>query len=109
MKIIDRHDTSIDDDCQQSPPRDKLWKSINHPDHYNTTGIQTIEVIKNSMNAEEFQGYLKGNILKYVARHMHKGMPLKDILKAQWYMGWLIEELNSLSLNSLERDTHDEA
>jgi hypothetical protein len=84
-----KHDTSIDDDCMDK----LLWGSINRPDHYNTTGIETIEVIKNSMNAVEFQGYLKGNILKYVARHMHKGMPLKDILKAQWYMGCLVEEL----------------
>jgi hypothetical protein len=83
-----RHDTSIDDDYM-----DKLWDSVNHPDHYNTTGIETIKIIKNSMNAVEFQGYLKGNILKYVARHMHKGMPLKDILKAQWYMSWLVQEL----------------
>ena len=88
MKIIDRHDTSIDDDYM-----DKLWDSVNHPDHYNTTGIETIKIIKNSMSAVEFQGYLKGNILKYVARHMHKGMPLKDILKAQWYMSWLVQEL----------------
>jgi hypothetical protein len=72
----------------------KLWDSVNSPDHYNTTAMETIDVIKNSMDAVEFQGYLKGNILKYVARHMHKGMPLKDILKAQWYMGWLVEELS---------------
>ena len=87
--IIDKHDTSIDEDSVS-----KLWDSVNSPDHYNTTDMETIDVIKNSMSAVEFRGYLKGNILKYVARHMHKGMPLKDILNAQWYMGWLVEELS---------------
>ena len=70
-----------------------LWDAVNSPDHYNQTEMETINVIQNSMDTKEFQGYLKGNIIKYVARHRHKGMPLKDILKAQWYMGWLVEEL----------------
>ena len=70
-----------------------LWDAVNSPDHYNQTGMETIHVIRNCMDTNEFQGYLKGNILKYVARHNHKGMPLKDILKAQWYMSWLVEEL----------------
>jgi hypothetical protein len=70
-----------------------MWDAVNSPDHYNQTEVETINVIQNSMDTKEFQGYLKGNIIKYVARHRHKGMPLKDILKAQWYMGWLVEEL----------------
>ena len=70
-----------------------LLDAVNSPDHYNQTGMETIHVIRNCMDTNEFQGYLKGNIIKYVARHKHKGMPLKDILKAQWYMGWLVEEL----------------
>jgi len=70
-----------------------LWDAVNSPDHYNQTSMETIHIIQNSMDTDEFQGYLKGNIIKYVARHKHKGMPLKDILKAQWYMGWLVEEL----------------
>lgn len=70
-----------------------MLDAVNSPDHYNQTEVETINVIQNSMDTKEFQGYLKGNIIKYVARHRHKGMPLKDILKAQWYMGWLVEEL----------------
>jgi len=70
-----------------------LWDQVNSPDHYNQTSIETITLIQNSMTELEFHGYLKGNIIKYVARHMHKGMPFKDILKAQWYMEYLVKDL----------------
>ena len=70
-----------------------LKDQVNHPEYYNQNDIETITVIDNSMDREEFRGYLKGNIIKYVSRHMHKGMPLKDLLKAEWYLAKLIEEV----------------
>jgi hypothetical protein len=70
-----------------------LVDQVNNPDHYNKTGIETIDLIKNSMSEVEFRGYLKGNIIKYVSRHMHKGMPLKDVLKAQWYIDRLADQM----------------
>jgi hypothetical protein len=65
---------------------------INSPPHYNTTGMETIDLIKNSMTEAEFEGYLKGNVLKYVSRYRvkHKEDPLKDLLKAQWYLNKLL-------------------
>jgi hypothetical protein len=43
------------------------------------------------MYPAQFEGYLKGNIVKYVWRYeMKKG--LQDLLKAQWYMNRLILE-----------------
>ena len=45
-----------------------------------------------SLTEEEFSGYLKGNILKYVCRYKHKGMPLKDLMKSQWYLERLMRE-----------------
>jgi|TARA_R100001530_G_scaffold41510_1_gene31741 hypothetical protein len=70
-----------------------LVDQVNNPDYYNKTGIETIDLIKNSMSEVEFRGYLKGNIIKYVSRHMHKGMPLKDVLKAQWYIDRLADQM----------------
>ena len=43
---------------------------VNNPPHYNNGTIETIDVIKASMSKEEFRGYLKGNIVKYISRHM---------------------------------------
>jgi hypothetical protein len=46
------------------------------------------------MGSEEFLGYLKGNILKYVSRYRHKHKePVKDLKKAAWYLDKLISTM----------------
>jgi len=70
----------------------ELTKSVNSPAHYTHGGKETIDLIRESLTEEEFSGYLKGNILKYVCRYKHKGMPLKDLMKCQWYLEKLIKE-----------------
>ena len=45
------------------------------------------------MTEEEFQGYLKGNILKYLIRYKHKSKPKEDLQKAQWYIEKLIAKI----------------
>jgi hypothetical protein len=52
---------------------------VNHPAHYNWLPFEVIEV------TEHF-GFLLGNVLKYVMRADHKGKPLEDLKKAQWYL-----------------------
>jgi hypothetical protein len=47
------------------------------------------------MTSDEFVGYLKGNILKYVGRFKFKGKPLQDLQKAEWYLNKLIEEVKT--------------
>lgn len=59
---------------------------VNHPDHYVYGGIETIDFI----NAKEL-GYELGNVVKYVSRAEHKGEPLEDLKKAQWYLNHKIE------------------
>ena len=68
---------------------------INKPVHYNNNNLETIELIKGSMTSFEFEGYLKGNVLKYIGRyrHKHKEDPVKDLHKAEWYLKRLINEL----------------
>ena len=65
---------------------------INHPQHYNMTAFEAIDIIKASMTSEEFKGYLKGNILKYLIRYKHKGSPEVDLGKANWYLDKLTGE-----------------
>ena len=45
------------------------------------------------MSAEAFNGYLKGNCMKYLWRYDYKGKPVEDLQKAQWYLAELIKEL----------------
>ena len=66
--------------------------NVNHPNHYTTGGIECIQAIKASMSPEEYQGYLKGNALKYLWRFRHKN-GVEDLRKAQIYLGWLLTEL----------------
>tara|TARA_R110000824_G_scaffold303305_1_gene491038 strand:- start:71 stop:319 length:249 start_codon:yes stop_codon:yes gene_type:complete len=73
------------------------WDDVNSPEHYNRNTIETIDLIRNSMEPQEFRGYLKGNIFKYVSRCRYKDKenPVKDLLKAEWYLNKLIEEMKN--------------
>jgi len=45
------------------------------------------------MEPEEFCGYLKGNILKYLWRYNYKGTPLQDLEKSEFYLKLLIKKV----------------
>jgi hypothetical protein len=62
---------------------------VNNPPHYKQGDIECIEAIKAATGAE-YQGYLQGNIMKYVWRYRAKGQSLNDLKKAQWYLKELI-------------------
>lgn len=70
-----------------------MTDAVNHPSHYTNGQIECIEAIKASMGADEFCGYLKGNILKYMWRYELKSNPVQDLEKAQWYLNRLIQEI----------------
>lgn len=67
---------------------------VNSPSHYTTDGIECIEAIKASMTPEAFNGYLKGNVMKYMWRYEKKINPVEDLKKAHWYQDRLIKELS---------------
>jgi hypothetical protein len=62
---------------------------VNHPPHYKTGGIETIDFIE----AKDL-GYHLGNVIKYVSRAKHKGNELEDLKKAQWYLERAIMKLH---------------
>jgi cell fate (sporulation/competence/biofilm development) regulator YlbF (YheA/YmcA/DUF963 family) len=65
--------------------------NVNEPIHY-TGDIECIDAIKSSMSIEQFKGFLKGNIQKYVWRYDKKD-GIKDLMKAQNYLDRLIKEI----------------
>lgn len=67
---------------------------VNKPEHYRQGGLECIEAIEASMSREEFQGYLKGNIEKYVWRYRYKN-GVQDLHKARWYLDRLILALEN--------------
>jgi len=71
------------------------FDNIHKPFHYNQGSIETIHLIKGSMSSKELEGYLKGNIIKYLSRYNYKNQPLNDLYKAEWYFKRLIKELEN--------------
>ena len=59
------------------------------PKHYDQT-IPPIQYMQSVMTAEEFKGFLKCNIIKYIARADQKG-GAADYYKAYVYARWLSE------------------
>lgn len=65
--------------------------NVNNPAHYGQGRIEAIEYIEDFLTEEEYQGYLRGNIAKYLHRFKYKN-GLEDLKKAQWYLNRLIEQ-----------------
>lgn len=61
---------------------------INHPPHYTKGKIETLDFI-----LDQNFPYLAGQVVKYIARYRHKGAPLEDLQKAEFYLKRLIEEV----------------
>jgi len=71
---------------------DVVSDAIHQPAHYKAGGIETIAYIKAKLTPEQYQGYLVGNVIKYISRYRHKN-GVEDLKKARVYLDWLIEEM----------------
>ena len=64
-------------------------------DHYTVLDVQPWDAMANWMSPCEFEGFLRGNAIKYLARAGAKGDALEDFRKARHYLDKLIEVLES--------------
>jgi len=69
-----------------------MSNKVTKPDHYTSGTIECIDYIKDILSPEEYRGYLRGNIAKYMHRFRNKN-GIEDLRKAEVYLGWLIEEM----------------
>ena len=60
------------------------------PAHYGAQTMMPIEYLMIAMTADQFRGYLKGNIIKYVSRADSKN-GVEDYQKLIVYSKWLEE------------------
>lgn len=67
---------------------------VNHPPHYGTGKIECIEYIEDFLTEEEYIGYLRGNIAKYLHRWRYKS-GIEDLKKAEWYGSRLIKVVDN--------------
>lgn len=61
------------------------------PKHYKLEGldIEAIDVIKSVLGKDKFEGYCRGNVIKYILRADSKN-GIEDLKKAQVYLNWEI-------------------
>lgn len=59
-------------------------------DHYKKLDPQPINLMRAWFTHDEYAGFLRGNVIKYLARYKEKG-GVRDLEKAQQYLGWLID------------------
>lgn len=59
-------------------------------DHYRLLDVQPWDALKSWLTPEEYRGYMKGNIIVYLARERAKGGDL-DLRKARHYLEKLLE------------------
>lgn len=59
------------------------------PQHYLQGHIETIDAVRAALTQEEFRGFCKGNMLKYVWRERHKAGDV-DIAKCLDYGNFLL-------------------
>ena len=67
------------------------YDEIEYPKHYTSGAIECIDCIRAALTEEEFRGFCKGNVIKYVFREHLKGGS-QDLGKAAWYVNQLIED-----------------
>lgn len=71
----------------------RMEDMVNHPSHYTSGSIECIDAIEASMSEQEFLGYLKGNVLKYLWRYDKKN-GVEDLKKAIWYINKMSDVLS---------------
>ena len=65
---------------------------INSPSHYKLPGmeVECIDIIRSVLGPDKFQGFCRGNAIKYLVRAERKN-GTEDLEKAQKYLAWEIE------------------
>jgi hypothetical protein len=80
--------------------------NVNHPKHYNTGEIETIEFIDQvCAHYAGDEAFSVGCVLRYLARAPHKNGKLEDLKKAAWYIDHVIAIV--VRKDSQKEDSHD--
>lgn len=84
----------------------KRGKHSPRPNHYQIQlpdgyKLNSILLIQSLLTPEEFRGFLKGNILKYVFREGKKN-GVEDLKKLNTYNKWIINVMNNEPLEGIE-------
>ena len=68
--------------------------NVNHPQHYQANGIETIDVIEAwTKDLDGIVAVCAANVIKYISR-WNKKNGIEDLKKARWYCNKLIDVLS---------------
>lgn len=67
---------------------------VDSPPHYTVGGIETIDFIRAKLTRDQYIGYLRGNMMKYIARLGYKDSVGQDAGKLAWYSRELHDFVN---------------
>lgn len=70
--------------------RESKYDNVNNPEHYASGKVECIDAIESALTPEEFRGFLKGNVMKYIWRERKKS-GVESLRKAEWYQKRLIK------------------
>ena len=82
--VLDRHHVNLKDFVAPY--------NVTSPSHYTNGNIETIDYLKDTLSKEQYEGFCRGNVLKYLSRYPHKN-GVEDLNKAKTYLEWLIESV----------------
>lgn len=78
-----------------APPRSPANATQIGGDHYKSLAVEPWSAMESWMTREQFQGYLLGSAIAYLARFNTEGVPgkggLTDVRKARHYLDKLLE------------------
>jgi hypothetical protein len=66
---------------------------VNSPSHYTHGDIECIDAIRAMLGSEGFIAFLRGQVVRYQWRLLHKGNAKQDAEKAAWYADRLAQEI----------------
>lgn len=86
---------------------------MSEPSYYNCNGLSPLDAFRDGLiSKEEYVGFLKGNIIKYVVRCDKKDDPVKDLNKLMDYASKLMmvylddyDHIKNIVINELLDDS----
>ena len=65
---------------------------MSQPDYYKSDGLSPMDAFKDGLIIrEEYIGFIKGNVIKYVVRAGKKDNAVEDLLKAKDYIDFYLD------------------
>lgn len=84
---------SFNSDKSDSKLKEQKLNEVSSPKYYSRFSPQTIQCMQDVLTPEEFQGFCRGNIMKYCERMRHKDNPINESAKIIKYAELLNQSL----------------